>query len=368
MTRQGEERTITEAQPGKKRLLYLDILRMTATVAVIGVHTVSLGTTMVTEHSGYWYGFEIANYLFLCCNLLFIMISGALLLPVRGESAGTFYRKRFVKVCVPMVVYYILYVCAKEGICWIFPDHWLALFKRILTGAPEEAPHFWLVYVILWLYVLTPVLRYLMQHIPDSVLGGLMAVILVFQTVVTYSDACYGNPVLTGMLDSFAGVFLLGYFLTRGHTKRFGYLVLGTGAVSVVASVCLILSGRDYYRYIFNNAPLMVFYAMAVFWLVKWLFDGREQVSRFTRIVSRYSFGILLIHWGVLHYLVKQVFGISPLMGGGIGGSLLMMLLTLLFSLAGAVALDKTVIAWVIKAVSAGLDALAGMWNRRVRQ
>lgn len=124
---------------------------------MIAVHTVSLGSTLVPERSAVWYGFEISNYLFLCCNLLFIMISGALLLPVKDESAGQFYRKRFLKVLVPMVIYYILYVCAKEGFVWLRPDHWGAMLKRILLGAPEEAPHFWLIYVIIWLYVLITV-------------------------------------------------------------------------------------------------------------------------------------------------------------------------------------------------------------------
>ena len=157
-----------------KRQVYLDKLRVLATVLVIAVHTVSLGSTLVPERSAVWYGFEISNYLFLCCNLLFIMISGALLLPVKGEPAGQFYRKRFLKVLVPMVIYYILYVCAKEGFVWLLPDHWGAMLKRILLGAPEEAPHFWLIYVIIWLYVLTPFFRYVVQHIPDSVLSGLV--------------------------------------------------------------------------------------------------------------------------------------------------------------------------------------------------
>lgn len=144
-----EEITQELSQRKIKRQVYLDKLRVLATVLVIAVHTVSLGSTLVPERSAVWYGFEISNYLFLCCNLFFIMISGALLLPVKGEPAGQFYRKRFLKVLVPMVIYYILYVCAKEGFVWLRPDHWGAMLKRILLGAPEEAPHFWLIYVII---------------------------------------------------------------------------------------------------------------------------------------------------------------------------------------------------------------------------
>ena len=193
-----------------KRQVYLDKLRVLATVLVIAVHTVSLGSTLVPERSAVWYGFEISNYLFLCCNLLFIMISGALLLPVKDESAGQFYRKRFLKVLVPMVIYYILYVCAKEGFVWLLPDHWGAMLKRILLGAPEEAPHFWLIYVIIWLYVLTPFFRYVVQHIPDSVLSGLVVVILIFQILGTYWDTLYYNSIASGNTRFFCRCFYIG--------------------------------------------------------------------------------------------------------------------------------------------------------------
>ena len=44
-----------------KRQVYLDKLRVLATVLVIAVHTVSLGSTLVPERSAVWYGFEIIN-------------------------------------------------------------------------------------------------------------------------------------------------------------------------------------------------------------------------------------------------------------------------------------------------------------------
>ena len=333
-----------------KRQVYLDKLRVLATVLVIAVHTVSLGSTLVPERSAVWYGFEISNYLFLCCNLLFIMISGALLLPVKGESAGQFYRKRFLKVLVPMVIYYILYVCAKEGFVWLRPDHWGVMLKRILLGAPEEAPHFWLIYVIIWLYVLTPFFRYVMQHIPDSVLSGLVAVILIFQILGTYWDTLYYNSIVSGILGSFAGVFILGYYLT-GEQGRRKYFFYGAGILSVCLAVRHIFSGAQYHRYLFNNAPLMVFYTMAVFLFVRQIYVKAETEHFFTKLISRYSFGILLIHWGVLHYLVKQIFHVSPTDFGVIGGSLLMIVLTLFFSLVGAM-VNRTLIHWCLSLIA----------------
>ena len=326
----------------KERLIYLDILRVLATVFVIGVHTVSLAITMVEYGGTAYYVLEIFNFIFLSCNLLFVMISGALLLPVRNERTGDFFRKRFTKVVIPMVVYYILYVCAKEGIEWIYPDHWLPMLRRILTGAPVEAPHFWLVYVIIWLYVLTPLLRFIMANIPDSVLSGLMAVIFLVCALDTYLPAFGVASPLGIVVDSFAGAFLLGYFVNGKCTKRQENFFLAAGVISFSVSCVLIFRTADFANYIYQNAPTMLFFSSAIFIAVKRLFAGKRSAGHFVRLISRYSYSILLIHWGVLHFVVKQVLGVNVLSGGIWGGCILMMALTLVISAAGAALLDNT--------------------------
>ena len=97
------------------RQVYIDDLRVIATVFVIGVHTVSLAATMTEYGSIPFRVLTIFNFIFLSCNLLFVMLSGALLLPVKNESIGSFFRKRFTKVAIPLVVYYILYIVAETG-------------------------------------------------------------------------------------------------------------------------------------------------------------------------------------------------------------------------------------------------------------
>lgn len=331
----------------QERKIYLDYLRVIATVFVICVHTVSLAATMVVPKSIEYYVLEILNFTFLSCNLLFIMISGALLLPVKGEKAGTFFRKRFSKVAIPLVIYYILYVCAKEGIEWIFPNHWLAMIQRILTGAPEEAPHFWLVYVILWLYVLTPFFRWILQHIPDSVLAGVILVIFLVNSLDTYLPFFGLNAHLSLVVDSFAGVFLLGYFLAGKCSARAEHILIAGGGISYVITCLLILQTDNYAPYIYQNAPTMMLFSAAIFLLVKRAAANRSKESRFTRLLGKYSFSILLIHWGVLHFGVKQLLHVDVLSGGIVGGCLLMILLTLFLSLAGAMILEHTLILWV---------------------
>lgn len=330
-----------------KRKVYLDYLRVIATVFVICVHTVSLAATMVVPRSKSFYVLEIFDFTFLSCNLLFVMISGALLLPVQGEKMGTFFRKRFSRVAVPLVIYYILYICAKEGLEWLYPDHWLPMIRRILTGAPEEAPHFWLVYVILWLYVLTPFLRWIVQHIPDSVLAGVIVVIFLVNGLDTYLPVFGLNAHLSLIVDSFAGVFLLGYFLSGKCSRKVENFFLAGGVLSFGISCFLILYTEVYESYIYQNAPTMMLLSSAVFIAVKRAAARCSGENPLIRLLSRYSYSILLIHWGVLHFGVKQLLHVNVLSGGIIGGCLTMIVLTLLLSFAGAVIVDNTLIRMV---------------------
>lgn len=347
-----------------ERKVYLDVLRVIATLFVICVHTVSLAATMVTPQSTSFYVLEILNFAFLSCNLLFIMISGALLLPVKGENPGTFFCKRFTKVAVPLVIYYILYVCAKEGLEWLYPDHWLPMFGRILSGAPEEAPHFWLIYVILGLYVLTPFLRWIVCHIPDTVLAGVIIVIFLINGLDTYLPIWGLDAHLSVIVDSFAGVFLLGYFLSEQHGERAEKLLIAGGIVSFGISCFLILHTQTYAQYIFQNAPTMMLYSSAIFLGSKRIFRNSQKERRLLSFVGRYSYSILLIHWGVLHFVVKQVFHVNVLSGGIVGGCILMIVLTFAISLIGAMLLDHTVI-WLVQIL---LKKLFALFSRKKRQ
>lgn len=330
--------------PEKDRRVYLDRLRVVATIFVICVHTVSLAATLVTPGSIPFYVLEIFNFSFLSCNLLFIMISGALLLAVEHEQISTFFAKRFSKVAVPLVVYYILYVCAKEGIEWIYPSHWFLMIQRIMTGAPSEAPHFWLIYVILFLYILTPFLRFILRHIPDSVLAGVMIVVFLINGIETYAPFWGLDSHLSLVVDTFAGVFLLGYFLSGKCSCHVENLLIAGGILSFIISCFLIVNTSTYGLFLYNNAPTMMLFSSAIFLAIKKASANSCTESLFTRLISRYSFSILLIHWGVLHFAVKQVLHVDVLSGGIIGGCLLMIVLTLILSILGAIAVDNTLI------------------------
>lgn len=353
----GGHHTGTVAAVKPPRQAYIDYLRVIATVFVIFGHTVTVARVDAAPGTLLFQVLEIFNFIFSSSNLMFIMISGALLLPVRGERCGDFFSRRFSKVLIPMVVYYILYVCAKEGIGQMYPSQWGLMLKRILTGAPEEAPHFWLVYVIIWLYVLTPFLRYLVQNIPDAVMDGVMLVIFIVNGLSTYAPLFDVDLHLSGIVDSFVGVFLLGYYLADRSSRRVENVLLAGGIVSFFITFYIITNLGWYDAYIYNNAPTMMLFTAAQFVLVKRIAAGGERTPAFVRMIGKYSYSILLIHWGVLHFGVKQVLHVDVWMGGVWGGCILMAVLTFIGSFVGAVILDYTLILWIRK----GLNALGAL-------
>ncbi|MCI5872314.1 MAG: acyltransferase [Clostridiales bacterium] len=327
-----------------ERKIYIDYVRLLATVFVVCVHTLELARTQLAPGTIPFQIAEVFHFVFLSCNLLFIMVSGALLLPIKNERIGDFFVKRFSKVAIPFLVYYIIYVCAKEGIQCLYPNYWLTFLKRILIGPPVEAPHFWLIYVILWLYVLTPFLRYLVQNIPDEIFAGVIVVIFLVNALDTYLPLFGKDAHLSGVVDSYVGVFLLGYYMAERCCKRAENILIAGGIASFLITCYIFFNLGWYDDYVYNNAPTMMLFASALFLELKRLATHWEKKGLLLQFVSRYSFAILLIHWAVLHVVVKQVLKVNVMSGGVIGGCLLAIVLTLVISLVGGMVFDLLLI------------------------
>ncbi len=333
---------------GKKwradRKLYIDYVRLLATVFVVCVHTLELARTQLAPGTLAFQIAEVFRFVFLSCNLLFVMVSGALLLPVTTERVGEFFVKRFSKVAIPFLVYYIIYVCAKEGIQCIYPNRWFAFLIRILSGPPIEAPHFWLIYVILWLYVLTPFLRYLMSNISDEVLTGVITVIFFVNALDTYLPLFGMDAHLSVVVDSYVGVFLLGYYMAERCSRRAENLLMAGGFLSFLITCYIFFFHGWYDDYVYGNAPTMMLFAAALFLGMKRLAEHWKKKGLFLQLISQYSFSILLIHWAVLHVAVKKILKVDVTSGGIVGGCLLAVVLTLWISLLGGMVLQQLVI------------------------
>ena len=135
------------------REAWLDFLRVTACFLVMTVHATEPfylggdGTLVLSGADAFWVSlFEgIAR----CCVPLFVIASGYLQLPLK-YPAGEFFRRRFVRVVVPMALWTLVYAFAYGS-----P---VSNLKGLLLNFNYAAGHLWFVYMLLGLYLIMPVL------------------------------------------------------------------------------------------------------------------------------------------------------------------------------------------------------------------
>lgn len=345
------------SKAGEDRKAYFDELRCLASVLVILVHGMRAAAQRPEiAGSALWYGFVGGSGLGLCCNLLFVLISGALLIPYREEGIGTFYQKRLMKVAVPLAAYYIFYLHRSGLVSFSLSSLGYAV-KQILTGPMELVPHFWLVYVFIQLYIGVPLLRWMVKNMPEAVLtklAGLMVLGMGVKTGLSLGGITLGVSV---SWFSWEGIFLLGYWLSIQQSSacdRAVYLGGGISGVVILLIQCFFPAWADA---AVNDSLFMVLFSMAVFlfFLRRSPGQGRGRIwTQGINVISRYSFSILMVHWFMLFVVVENHLHIGPEMFGGswmLFGVLLQSVLALLASLVFAVIYDNTVVLLAEQAV-----------------
>lgn len=152
---------LQKLQPGAERVVFLDYLRAFACLMVIIVHSGEffyIGAehpVTVASENGLWVA--IYNSITRSAVPLFVMTSGYLLFPVRTDTP-TFLRRRFTRVCIPFVVWLVLYAVLPQA-----GGQWSAAtvcenLKALCFNFPPAAGHLWFVYMLLGLYLLMPMI------------------------------------------------------------------------------------------------------------------------------------------------------------------------------------------------------------------
>lgn len=333
--------------PGKAsgRIVYMDYIRVLAALLVIAVHVLESTYSQLTPHTPAWETLAFFASLSLCCNLLFMMLSGALLLNGKEEPVLVFYRKRLGKVLVPCFAYYVFYLFYASGLSALYPSNWGTLIRNFISNGSGLTPHFWLAYVILMFYLTAPFFRIMLKHMSDGMLASLVLVIFILHAIFTYLPYLNISFAVSTFLASWESIFILGYFCTRDSSDQYRRLLTGCGILSVLCVIPAVHFMDDFGAVLYNNAPPMMFIACTIFLFFKkrgntWF----RSIPGFLSLIGKYSFSILLIHWLVLYEVVYGLFGMSGLDLGIVGGTIVCIFVTLAVSLVFSVFYDNTVV------------------------
>lgn len=343
------------AEPSPDREVYFDYLRVLAVILVILAHSCS---PMVDAADAGWKRLVLVCGLSLglSCNLLYVMLSGALLLRAGSnsgknttESVAAFYIKRASKVIIPLIAYYLLLLHFSGEVQFLPPQNIGNSFKRIVTGAPDVGPHLWLIYTIVALYFVTPFFRVMVQHMSGRLLFSMAVVILVLNMLTTYLPLFGMAFGAATFLSGWEGVFLLGYILTRQNdlagASRRNHLMMIAAVVSYIVMVAVVCADSAQMNYVYGSTPTMVITSCGIFALFvncKDKFKGRSNAL--VRLCAKYSYSIILIHWYALFVVVEGRFHITALRFGCVGGIAVSVAATLMVCIVMAFVFDNTVV------------------------
>jgi len=186
-----------------------------------------------------------------CSVPIFVLITGFLLLPMKAEmSMGEFYRKRLLRVLIPLACWTLIYIfyCAfwvEKGLA--SPGDYLVYLLRsigyMFVNFPTHVGHLWYVYMLVGLYLVIPILspwvrqasRRQMRFVIALWFLTLLLPLLRLLTPQVLGEAAW-NPF--GTLYYFGG--FIGYLLLGAYARKF---LFASSRSFRRTAILLILSG-----------------------------------------------------------------------------------------------------------------------------
>ncbi|HMU70790.1 MAG TPA: acyltransferase family protein, partial [Chitinophagales bacterium] len=204
--------------PIRKRAVHFDLVRFIATFAVVQLHVAT---------PWLWRESDTDSYFWIVCIMfdtigragvpIFLMISGALLLS-HQEPIGNFFKKRFVRVFVPLIFWTVIYeirILADHHYLHggVSADNIFEVLKNPFSGPVYD--HLWFLYMIIGMYLVTPLLRKIvpvLSRIDQWYLLGLWVFSdILLPLVYHYYDFSLGFDI--PLVTPYLGFYLMGYYL-----------------------------------------------------------------------------------------------------------------------------------------------------------
>jgi len=298
---------------------YINNLRALAIIVVVLAHvTMGMLTTTTPQSFNWWVG----NWICLICLWavpIFVMVSGALLLDEsRNEPALLFYKKRIRRIGIPLVFWTVLYL----GVRKVFGHEQLTaryVAELIFIGMPHW--HMWFIYMIIGLYLVTPVLRVFVRN--SSFKERILVVVIIFALASSYSlvNLLYwrNQRSIFTLFIPYIGYYLCGYEIRFLDPKKIPlrYLI---AAVLFCAVYIAMMTGiytdtgsfvNDRFVLDFFSPPVIVM-SICIFWAA-YLADQRKKLRQSFRKtvaekVASAAYGIYLLHILVL-FCIREVLG-----------------------------------------------------------
>ena len=268
---------------------------------------------------------------------LFIMVSGALILPVTMPTKQ-FLKKRFGKIVWPTLfwtLFYMLIYWYEIGFENI--ELWHALLS--IPFIPQFNGVLWFMYMLAGLYLLAPILSSWIKQSGRREIEFylcLWGITLCYPLIRNFVGVIEGHTGILYYFGGYAGYFLLGYYLKNYLEKtkawlNFLFLIIPL-AIAAVLKIQQIQV--DFYDIFWYLSILVTMMAVAWFMLIKGItkqYNAKSQFHKGVVFVSNCCFGIYLVHIFIMRSIIWHW---EPLLRMGVMQIVVVTLLTFIGSLA----------------------------------
>ena len=274
------------------RVAYADLLRVVAALAVVVLHLSGSQLSYVPLGSVEFHVLNTYDSLTRWCVPVFIMLSGMFLLDPKHALSPAKLVGHILRVLVALLVWGTAYalwdLVAQNGFSL---GTLLAAFRQVILG--KTAFHLWFLYMIVGLYLVTPILRAFVRGASRGDLHWFLLLCFVFASLLptvlrlrpSQTISLWNSNLSIHLVMGYVGYYVLGYYLKTYTLSRWAeYLIYLLG----LAGTAFTLGGT------------------------LWLSIQRQAFAQ-QRVsgVARVTFGIYLVH--IFFLKILNILGITVL-------------------------------------------------------
>ncbi|MFZ7138765.1 MAG: acyltransferase [archaeon] len=293
---------------------HADLIRCVAMLMVVLLHSAvepyPIPAVVDQSVAIRWWTINIYDALSEAGVPLFVMVSGALLLqPSKIEPTKVFLKKRLKRIAPAFVFWSAIYFI------WRATVQNEALSVTSIIHYLETSPyyHFWFIYMIFGLYLISPLLRSLIANSDrDLIKYGL--ILWFVGTAIVPIIGIFDYRILENrifMSAEWAGYFILGYYLLKTKIKpRYIYTALFGGlSVTIIGTyvIRLLTTGKGYF-FLNTTSANMIVVSVSLFLLLQTVpaIKTKNRFPKFAKLVHALGKNTLPIY--MMHVIVLETF------------------------------------------------------------
>jgi len=296
-------------QSTENKYEWADNIRAIATISVIFLHA---NAPMLYKYGNIstsnWMFGNISDSIVRYCVPLFLMLSGALLIP-KQETLIEFVKKRYPKLLIPFFVWSLFYLLLNIYHLYNngtnnYSQH---IWNFIKSGSSY---HLWYIYMLLGIYLFIPIIGKWLINASQKEIGLFLSIWFITLFFNFPFLKKYQIKIDLTNFTGYIGYVVLGYFLIKFNIKKSYYFWLILFIIGLIITIegTYVFTKRnnlfykEFYSYL---APNIAVLSVGMFMIIKEIIIKNPLIKLIIKNVSLYSYGIYLAHTAIMYLLEK---------------------------------------------------------------